>query len=845
MALGAVLAAAAVRAAGERLPEHTLYGDVQVPLSRHYRGLGHAGITGLNALWPQGRVAYYIDTASGLERGDRRIRDAVRHWEQRTCIRFAHCTAGYSECPRPLVVFRKGTGCSSPVGLYHARSVNTITLAAGCGFGSTVHEIGHSLGLGHEHKRNDRDEYVEVVTSSIKPASRHNFHLAGEAGRSLGPYDYASVMHYWAGAFRKETWQTTIRAPQPIGQRNGLSAGDVRAIQFMYNGCRATYASPLCIASKSRDVHAIRRGVPFTVEMNVQYSSYTRVSYEDGDAPGARVTYSQDPDSWIWQAGRTTLAFTPTQADAGRTYTLAARFTRTDNQLGAASPYVVCSVRVRVEGTAVIAPATPVPQTPAPPTAAPPAPVGDVLSLKTYNGATVDAQAGVITDGYDRYTGNLDLAVTVTGKGCVLTWRELDIEYGSSCKYDSVQVEAPGGAVLAKACGSILEDHPPFMAADGFTVRFTSDSSQVGAGFVLGFVCEAPAATPAPPTPLPTTEVPLVPATAAPRTPLPTTEAPIPTPRPSANTAAPPAPVGNVISLKTYNGATVDAQAGVITDGYDRYTGNLDLAVTVTGKGCVLTWRELDIEYGSSCKYDSVQVEAPGGAVLAKACGSILEDHPPFMAADGFTVRFTSDSSQVGAGFVLGFVCEAPAATPAPPTPLPTTEVPQTVTPQSPAPITATPQTPAPTTAVPQTPTPTTATPQTPAPTTAVPQTPAPTTAGAVNVALSIKEDGGRTVAAQSGAITDGWVGDYDLSVDKAVTVLGTGCTLKWTFIDIEDYGCKYDYVEIVAGGAATKHCGRGLPPSQRLPGDRFTIRFVSDSSQAFEGFRVEFACDQ
>ena len=63
----------------------------------------------------------------------------------------------------------------------------------------------------------------------------HNFDKHILDGIDLGDYDFGSIMHYRATAF-SINGQPTIRVKggKPIGQRNGLSAGDITAARLMY-----------------------------------------------------------------------------------------------------------------------------------------------------------------------------------------------------------------------------------------------------------------------------------------------------------------------------------------------------------------------------------------------------------------------------------------------------------------------------------------------------------------------------------------------------------------------------------------------------------------------------------
>jgi len=157
---------------------------------------------------------------------------AMAHISSQTCIRFTPRTN-----ERDYVYVTSGNGCYSNVGKAGGRQV--ISLPGMCrNMGTFVHELIHAIGFHHEQSRTDRDQFVKINWENIESGRENNFETY--AANIISPfgvsYDYNSVMHYSKLAFSKNRRDPTI-VPidgSEIGQRKGMSSGDVAKINQMY-----------------------------------------------------------------------------------------------------------------------------------------------------------------------------------------------------------------------------------------------------------------------------------------------------------------------------------------------------------------------------------------------------------------------------------------------------------------------------------------------------------------------------------------------------------------------------------------------------------------------------------
>ena len=194
--------------------------------------------SGLLCTWPDGIIPYVID--DNVPRSLKNIiLEAIRMWDKQTVLRFVERTPQHDRYQRYTMGSVSGTYIcrqeSGPVEQVHQVALHD-------GLDSLLHNIGHQIGLEHEHQRRDRDRWLTVFRDNITetPYARDAWHPKLGFGPDIGVYDYRSIMHY---RFMEPGKQRnprrllsaeTVPPGMPFGATDELSPGDIDSVARMY-----------------------------------------------------------------------------------------------------------------------------------------------------------------------------------------------------------------------------------------------------------------------------------------------------------------------------------------------------------------------------------------------------------------------------------------------------------------------------------------------------------------------------------------------------------------------------------------------------------------------------------
>ncbi|MCX7049637.1 MAG: M12 family metallopeptidase [Candidatus Sumerlaeota bacterium] len=190
--------------------------------------------------WTGGRIYYAFDSSVDATNQQRWL-DAAAEWSAVAAVTFSPRTT------QANYIYVKGdVGNWSYVGMIGGRQ--EMGLYNWTYRFIIAHEIGHALGLSHEHTRSDRDSYVTILTANVDPTKMNNFEK--DTTTNYGAYDFDSVMHYPKDAFSTNDNNTIEPLPaysqwlNLIGQRTHLSNADKTGMGQRYGAAATPSPTP-------------------------------------------------------------------------------------------------------------------------------------------------------------------------------------------------------------------------------------------------------------------------------------------------------------------------------------------------------------------------------------------------------------------------------------------------------------------------------------------------------------------------------------------------------------------------------------------------------------------------
>lgn len=191
----------------------------------------------LNNAWPNG-VIYYEWDANIAPFTKQYALTAMETWADACGLVFVDVTG--KSTPSNRIRIYNGDGNRSRIGMVGGRQDLSLSLI-GATEKDAIHELGHALGLIHEHCRADRDEYITVYYDNIKPGERHNFDkVSGNSYKYSAEFDYSSVMIYDSYIrntdFVYDTTKPVIQTKTGAEIESSLTptALDIRTVNEMY-----------------------------------------------------------------------------------------------------------------------------------------------------------------------------------------------------------------------------------------------------------------------------------------------------------------------------------------------------------------------------------------------------------------------------------------------------------------------------------------------------------------------------------------------------------------------------------------------------------------------------------
>lgn len=187
-------------------------------------------------LWPLGLIP--VEVSGELSDWCGTIWEQVQALDAQTNLTFYPRTT-----EEDYISFRKtDDGCHSTTGWDGGRR-RIFLEPPGCINPRVVkHETMHAAGFHHEQIRDDRDDFVQILWDNVQDGKEHNFERKTGETFNQTPYDYFSIMHYFATTFGKGSPPAqTIMPTQPGVSAASLGGSDLSPLDIA--GVNQAYAA--------------------------------------------------------------------------------------------------------------------------------------------------------------------------------------------------------------------------------------------------------------------------------------------------------------------------------------------------------------------------------------------------------------------------------------------------------------------------------------------------------------------------------------------------------------------------------------------------------------------------